>query len=288
MKRGIITSPGKIERTDKKSVSFVSNFSLQDLFYYVLYWDKLVLPTNNIIHVGIPHEELLTSEKILERPRIQFNSWTSNIEDGSFDLFVKSQSIVANELIKSDKEFDWTFHQLGDEIVVGANEKTEFNSIKVELSKSLPVPSETVDIQEILEFKIKRKAELLALHDTLDSFYLEILKSPDRNLKTKKTLYDLHTAIENLNKVSNEKFSISSKYNLTAELNINGKNILAGIASGASFGIFSNPQLIPLTSVIGGLAGTINIKLNKTTSVEEAKNKLKLSFLSEAQKIKLI
>lgn len=288
MLRGIIASPGKINRINNKAVTFNSSFSLEDLYYYILYWDKLVIPTNNIIHMGLPNEDLLLKEEILLRPRIQFENWSTNIEDGSFDLFIRSQSLVANEFIKNDKQTDWTLHQLGDEILIGIDKKTEFNSIKVDLSNSLPVPKASTKIEDILEFKLKRKSEFLELHETLDSFYFEILKSPDKELQTKKSVSELNKAINNLNRVSTESFSILSKYNLTTELNISGKNILAGIASGASFGFFSNPQVIPITSIIGGVLGAINIKLNKTTSVEEAKNKLKLNYLSEAHKNRII
>lgn len=288
MKRGIIATPNKLKRIDEKSVTFSSNLTIQDLNYQILYWDKLVFPTNNMIHLGIPNEDLLIRENILTRPRVIFPSWSTNIEDGSFDLFIRSQSVVANELIKNDKNFDWTLHQIGDEIIIGAENKTEFNSIKVQLLQALPVPNEKTPIEDILRFKEQRADEFAALHKTLDNLYLEILKSPDKSLQTKISVQELTEAIRNLNSVSSEKFALTSKYNLTTELNVNVKNMLTGIASGAAFGFYANLQILPLTSILGGLMSLINIKLNKTTSVEEAKNKLKLNYLSDAKKQNIV
>jgi len=103
MKRGIITNTGRMVRNGSQSVSLSGNLTDNDLNYYLLYWDKIVMPTNNIIHMAIRGEEELLKTGILERPRIAFNSWTTNVENGSFDPFVIAQSIVANNLLSTDK-----------------------------------------------------------------------------------------------------------------------------------------------------------------------------------------
>lgn len=288
MKRGIIANTGKMSRFDDRGVSISGNISSQDLNYYLLYWDKIIMPTNNLIHLAIQNEDEIIKTGILERPRVQFSNWSSNNEDSSYDPFVIAQSIVANKLITEDNSTDWTIHQIGDQIVIGNEQKKEFNSVKLELQNCLPIPSEEIHFQDILEFKEKRKDELIALHSTIDDLYLDVLNSADINLAKRKCISELSNAIRNLESSSKEEFNKISKYNFTTELNINGKDIALAIGGGAAFDFFTTGMTIPLGTVLSGLASVIRIKANKTVSVEKSEEKLKLSFLANASKKEII
>ncbi|WP_296315527.1 DUF6236 family protein [Winogradskyella sp. UBA3174] len=288
MNRGIITNPAIMDRNDSQSVSISGSISINDLNYYLLYWDKIVMPTNNIFHVGVHNEEELLKTKILERPRIAFSSWSTNTQNGSYDPFVIAQSIVANELISTDKTTDWTIHQIGDGIAIGDKQKKEFNSLKVELLKCLPVPNDNINFQEILDFKDKRKDELLELHSKIDELYLEILSSPDKDLKAKKIINELKNSIDKIDTVSKERFKSIIKYNLTTELNLNGKDLGIAIASGAIFDNYTSGFSLPIGTVVSGLLSLIKVKANRTASVEKAENKLKLSYLANANRKKII
>lgn len=288
MKRGIITNTGRMVRSDSQSVSLSSGLTDNDLNYYLLYWDKIVMPTNNIIHITIKDEEELLKTGILERPSVAFSSWSTNVKDGSFDPFVIAQSIIANNLISTDKLTDWTIHQLGEQIVIGNEQKKEFEAIRVELLKCLPVPNGQLNFTEILEFKEKRKDELSELHSKIDSLYLEILNSPDKDLALRKSISEFNRSLENINSVTNEKFKSLTKYNLTVELNLNGKDLSLAIGSGVVFDFYTNGFTIPIGTVVAGLMSLVKIKANRTTSVEKAMNKFKLSYLAEASQNRII
>jgi hypothetical protein len=283
MKRGIIASPAKMQRQTFNDVTVSSNITIQDLYYYILYYDKVVLPTNGMIHYGIPHEDMLISENIVSRPRVNFHSWSTSSQ---VNLFLESQKIVANDLIKNEKDVDWILHQIGEELILGDRNVKEFNSLKVEINECLPVPTKETSVEDIIDFKRRRQSELDELHETLDLFYFEIINSSDKDFQSKKSLSKLKKALTNVNQVSNEKFSHSSKYNLVTELNFG--SLITGLTSGATLGFMTNPQIIPLTSIIGAALSFISIKANKTISVEEAKEKLKLSYLASAKKDKII
>lgn len=288
MKRGIITNVGTLKRTSKDTVIFSHQLKDEDINYYSLYWDKIVIPFNNIFRVGINHQEDLLKAGVLITPEVRFPSWSSNSGDASFDPFIVSQSIVANEYLTNDKSVDWTIHQLGDQIVIGNEQKREYNSIKVELANCLPVPNDEVNLNEIFEFKEKRKDELLSLHESIDEVYFEILSSVDRDLQTKKSIIILNQNIKNLQSVSKEKFKSLTKYNFTAELNISGKNISTGIAAGALIDFYSNGFTIPIATILSGAASILNIKANRATSIEKAQNRMKLSYLAKASKKDII
>lgn len=288
MERGIITNSGRMIRQNTDCVTIQNSISNIDLNYYLLYWDKILMPTNNIIHVAVTNEKQLLKTGIFERPVVKFSNWSTNTKDGSYDLFVIAQSIVANKIIPNDITTDWTLHQIGEQIVIGAEQRIDFNSIKVELINCLPVPSEEVNFQEILEFKENRASELIALHSSIDDLYFEILKSPDKDLQKKKCVSQLKLAIANIEKTSKERFNFLSKYDFTTELNINGKDIVLGLGGGAILDFYASGASIPIATILGGLSSLVTIKASRTTSVEKAKSKLKLNYLADANKKKII
>jgi len=72
MDRGVIASPGSINRLPK-GFQMERSLSIDELRYYILYWDKVVIPGNNLVYIGLPEEELLIESGALERPQIGFS-----------------------------------------------------------------------------------------------------------------------------------------------------------------------------------------------------------------------
>lgn len=288
MKRGIIANTGKINRTDKDTISIQSNLNNSDINYYLLYWDKIVLPTNNIFHQTIPYEEDLINSGILERPRVQFSNWSTDIENGFFDLFITAQSQVANDLLGKKGDTDWVIHQIGKEIIISSQQQREFQSLKVELYNCLPVPYDSIHPDIILNFKEKRKTEFEQLHKTIDEFYFDILKSPDQDFKRKIVNSELEKAIINVQKISSEKFQKSTKYNFVTELNLDLKDIISSSALGYILDTFCFQVGYPIGTLASGIFSCVNLKINRTTSVEASKDKQKLSFLAEAVKTNIL
>lgn len=285
MKRGIITSAGrthKIDFKDQFSTTFSPTVSEIDLNYYALYWDKVIMPTNNLIHIVVPNEEEIIKAGVLERPSVQLSFQSSNPFNISYDPLIRSQSVVANQILGDDNSIDWTIHQMGEQIIITDEHEKAFNSIRVKLFNCLPVPSKEVKIEEILKFKEKRNDKLAALHSTIDELYLGIIDSPDPNFQRKKTIAEFEKAIKDLDSVANEKFKFFSKYNFTVEFNLDGKDVLLALGGGAAFDFFTPEVSIPFGPIISGIASTIKIKVSKTTSIEKAENRLKLSFLADA------
>jgi hypothetical protein len=287
MKRGIIASSGKAERIDDEGVHVTSHLTKEDLNYYTLYFDEIVIPTNNLIHVTLPKEEELISLDIIKRPTIHFSSWSSNIE-GYYDLFIDSQLKVAKKLVQLKDDIDWTIHQIGDETTIIEGFNKDFNTIKFNLQDCLPVPLENISYEKILEFKNERKDELKFLHESIDKIYLEILNSPDPDFASKKCISDLKEALLNLEKVSIESFAQVKKYEITTELNLNMKDVALAMGGVAIFDFYSLGLTIPITSILAGIGSVINIKASKTKSFEPAENNLKLSYLANAKKLNIL
>ena len=72
MEKGIIALPLTVTDNPLGGVNLKVGFSSEALNQYLLYWDKVVLPTNNLIHVRVsPFEDELIKQKIIFRPRLE-------------------------------------------------------------------------------------------------------------------------------------------------------------------------------------------------------------------------
>lgn len=284
MNRGIIAAAGIVKRQNQGFL-MERSISTEELNYLIMYWDKIIIPSNNLVYIGVPNEEILISSQAIERPKI--NCQGSFNGDMITDLLLSSQSIVADELMK-DKTMDWVIHQIGDQGIYQKEFNKKKNILQFDILNALPVPSKDTDINEILNFKEKRKDELNELHNTLDEIYLDILSAPDSDFKSKKSVSLLKKNIESLNKVSSEKFKSTKKYDLKTELNLNAKNVSYGAVAGGIFDLFATGYTIPLGSIIGASLSTINIKATSQISFSPASENTKLAYLSNASKANII
>jgi hypothetical protein len=279
LKRGLIAAPGIINRLPE-GFEMKRSLSLDEMRYYALYWDKVVIPSNNLVHIGVPQEDAFISAGAIERPNIGFQgSYGGN---QLTDAILSCQSIVAKELVK-DKTMDWVIQQFGHECILLDNYSEERNTLRIDLAACLPVPTGEVNIHDILEFKEQRKNEFITLHEYLDEFYEEALSSADQDLASKKALSKLAKSIDDLDKVTHERFQKSNKHDLSAELNLYGRDILIGAAGGAGLD-FASGFTFPIATIAGGLLSIVRVTAKTTRTFQPAEKNLKLAYLSDARK----
>lgn len=285
MKKGIIAAPARVSgngsefRTER-------GLTQEDLRYFLLYWDKVVIPTNNIIHLSVPEENELLSTGIVTRPGVPFS--------GAFngELMAKAQLIaqttIAKSLIENDRDVDWVLHQIGEEIILPDKESVEKQLIRIDLVNCLPVPSGDVHIPDILEFKERRKDELEYLHKSIDDLYIEVLSSPDPSLKSKQAVSEFQKSIAMIDQVSKENWKRCSKFDFSAELNLNGKDVSEGIAAGVVFDFFTNLYTVPIGTIVGAVASMVKVKATSTKTFEASKEKKILGYIANAHEEKIL
>lgn len=156
------------------------------------------------------------------------------------------------------------------------------------MSGVLPVPSKDTNINEILEFKEKRDAELEALHSTLDELYKEILTSPNPSLEAKSIFSRLNKEIEALEEVSGEKYKKTSKFDLSVELNLNGKDITMAGASGPAMDFLSNDFTMPIATTLVAIGACVKVSGKSTNTFSAADERLKLGCISKASEVGLV
>lgn len=284
MDRGVIAAPGII-RPLEQGLMMERSISKEELRYYILYWDKVVIPGNNLVYIAVPEEEKLIASQAIARPRVQFQGFYQGNQ--VTDAILACQAIVAEKLVQ-EKTVDWVLHQVGDSVALPSKFVSQKDTIRVALANTLPVPDAEVPVEEILKFKQSRKDELVELHDSIDELYFEVLNSPDERLATKKAVFRFQSAIQNIDKTSHERFKKTRKYDLSVELNLNGEDIVAGASAGALIGFFGGGFTIPITAAIGALVPMIKIKAKASYTFEPAKENAKLSYIANASKEEIL
>lgn len=272
MERGIVALPGIITPLSN-GFRIDRGLSEEEIRYYLLYWDKVVIPTTNIVHQSIPEEDLLLETCVIERPKVIY---TGEFHGNYENSFLLPAVEVAKKLIDEDKQREWVIHQFGNKIILPQEQSITNNSLKLEIMNVLPVPNKDVNIHDVLEFKLRRKDELKKLFETIDEIYISILNSPDKPFQEKKELLKLQEDIENLQKTYNEKWKISSKFNFAVELEWKHLPLMSGII----FDIYSGTT-VPTGTIMGALSELISIKPSTTLSLESNQQQ-KYAYLSSA------
>jgi hypothetical protein len=101
-------------------------------------------------------------------------------------------------------------------------------------------------------------------------------------LATSKAVDRFRFAVKNVDETSRERFKKTRKYDFSAELNLNGKDIIAGASVGALIGFFGGGLVIPVTAALGAVFSMIKINAKASYTFEPAKENAKLSYVSRA------
>lgn len=276
MKRGVIGSPGIIRRL-ADGFTMERSISAEELRFYVLYWDHVAIPGNNLVYIGVPEEEELIECGAISRPRVQY---AGSFSGGQVtDAILACQSVVANEYAK-DQSIDWALHQFGGDMLLPPLMSKETDVFRLAVASVLPVPPAILPVAEVLEFKERKKSDLKALHDCLDELYFDILRTPDVSLGSRKLLADFKEEIAALGRDKKDT-SAWRRFDLSVEFNVRPKDVIVGLAAGAALDL-SAGLAIPVATVAGAVASLLEFKVSKTRTVGEASSN-RLGYLSSAK-----
>lgn len=283
MERGVVFSSCELLRTDGGDGLRVGRqISPLEMNYLSLYWDKLVCPTNNIINVGIENEDDLVRCGLLKRPIFTLQG-KINIGDMS-DFHADSHAKTIDILRNSEGNVDWRMHFLNEQINIQPELSRNAEVLRFEICNLLPVPNEAVNLHEILEFKERRKPELIALHSYLDELYLSIKNSGDIHLQRAKALSDLKNAIADIDALNDETWRSPIKFDISTSFEFDlyqAFGALTGVALAAS-GPHPYDILGGLGTVASVLGGCIKIKPTFQSVLINGNNNL--AYLSKGKR----
>ena len=228
-----------------------------DVRKYLLYWDEIDYPDNNLISTGLyPDLAFLQKSGILKRTRIIFQG-SYLIND---TIFIKTQE----QAFKNNEEQEprkWSLAQLSDsQFYTNTLPKT---GIEFELLNCLPVPQADVPLNDILEFKEKRNSELLAVRIYLNDLYQSIINSADIPRAKNAALGRLELSLKDLDKTMNES---GMRKTLTSLRGSIGGNIAGALddglrASGAT-ALYNISYALPAFSLVAAASFIIKLMLH--------------------------
>jgi hypothetical protein len=236
--RGIVILP-EYEAVGSHLEMNYSDITPRALRQYLLYWDKIDYPANSMFYFASSEEV-----KYLEGIGILKRTLHMHDKDGIVDfeeMFLNMQLTAFKENNKNKDEC-WSIAQSNTKkLILPKNDSIENRCIQIELYNSLPVPSENVSLDDILNFKEHRYHELMEFRELMDEIYLSIINSGDIELSKNHSIAKLQNKIIELNKVMNESKIQRLLSNFKIEIdvgNLIGSSVSAigGYAVGSTMG----------------------------------------------------
>lgn len=209
-------------------------FPLADLRRYVLYWDHLEFPKNNVFDFeGWAEVEYLEKTGVLQRTEIVVDR---NKAPEPYSAYLLAQ-IEAFRRLELEQPGSWSIGQSAGDFVVPREVSAPTRALELELVGALPIPPDNVSLAHVLEFKRRREAELLGLRTTLDELYLEAVGSADIPRAKTAAINRLVHSIADLNAAAHESWAARIKSSLKIELNIPEITAKAAIGCAVAFGL---------------------------------------------------
>lgn len=256
-KRGLIVSnPISI---DIGANSFAARGGLDpnELRFSLLYWDKLVHPRSNFIIFGgdSNDEEFLVSAGVLTQPVYQHRG-------GNVFSIVLDTYLNAFFELEAREPGVWSLSQ-GDKSLFINNSAANLiddSGLVLELFRAIPVPNGDVPLAEILEFKERRKNELMILRSHIDLLVSEIQNSPARTDDFNRIAKEVDTACADLLKVGHEWQYPVHFADFKATFNFNSIKFLGAVGGGWKIGEPYGLTAATSVAAAAGLVSTIDVK----------------------------
>lgn len=226
----------------------------EKLRQYILYWDKIDYPDNNLIgHELTPDEEFLLKCGVLERTMCRFSGTVSI----GANLLLDIQLAAFNEHCKQKDEI-WSIAQQTREIILPENKSILKENLQVELYNCLPVPAIDTPFETILDFKQRRNSELQAFRALLDNMYEDIISHPDADFTKRKSVENIENALIDIDRTLEESKIKRLLKSMQAELDVS-QLVNAGIKFAAGTVVGQNIGLGKLSGIVGAGFSAINI-----------------------------
>lgn len=250
-KRGLVVSVPLV--VAENSVRVISTaLDPQELRYSLLFWDELVRPQNNLIHIEPGAvEQFLMDEGILKMRSLRF------VGNGEIAQSFAQMHIEAFKQLDGESPGTWSLatgpRSFNWDNLDGGNR----DGFSLELLRAIPVPDVDVPLEEVLEFKARRHPELLALRAEVDSFSLSISKAENTESELHKKKEFIENACRELLSVGMEwKFPVRIS-DLKCSFELNPGTALAAMMGGYAAGtLLAMPAL---SAMITGAASILKI-----------------------------
>ena len=251
----IISTPIQIDTTNY-SFSAEGGLDPSELRFSLLYWDKLVHPQSNFFRFdGGDDAKFLVSAGLLTQPPYMFRG-------GDPISILFNTYMAAFSDLENKEPGVWSLLE-GEKSLFINNSATNLindSGMSLELIRAIPVPAADVPLNEILEFKEKRKDELMIFREHIDQLVYEIQNSPARTETFNRIAKEVDAACADLLKVGHEwqvPFHLSD---FKATFNFDSVKFLGAVGGAWKLGEQYGLTAATSAAAVAGLISTINVK----------------------------
>ncbi|HEX3672693.1 MAG TPA: DUF6236 family protein [Rhizomicrobium sp.] len=193
----VISNPIKIDGDTMYSEH--SWLDEQELRFSLLFWDKLDFPDNNFISSwGGQGSDFLQKAGVLNRTKVRFQG-----SENAGSALIKAH-LGAFRFLDEREPGVWSLGSGRNSLVFPDQDLDAGRGALFRLHQAIPVPDKDVPLADVLEFRTKRRDELLALRYHLEGVYERIINAGDGDLAINRETETLETAIADHIKTSKE------------------------------------------------------------------------------------
>lgn len=265
--RGIVVTPRFTVSGTSLHFPGLVGIAPGDLRFYLLYWDKIDYPNNNIIHVASSlDDQFLIDAEVMTRTNIAINL------SGRMETLYVSAQLEALRQLNTREPGQWSLAQTSNAFYLPPSESTETRSIEFEFFSILPVPADNVALDDILRFKEERHDELLKLRIAMDELYRSVDRSNDIPRAKNAAILKLEETLKDLNRVANESWATCLLPHLKVEFSLSDI-VSIGVAGEVVSQIFNVTPGVG--AVIGAASAVVKLGFGTVRRVKGLPDELK-------------
>lgn len=252
--RGLVVSPPLVIE-GRSLFARSSNLDPQELRFALLFWDRLVWPSSRAIHFASgPDETFLEQVGILSRPDYTFyGDGAQGIVEGQIRAYLD---------LEGKEPGSWALAQGENALLLKEHLFEEGRGALIELHRAIPIPQHDVPLAEILEFRERRRDELLLLRAKLEALISTIEDAQDKDHELQRLILEVDQACSNLLALGKEwQFPVFLS-NIKAAFNLSPLKTLAVVGAGWKLAEQYGLTAATATAAVAGAASTIEIKAN--------------------------
>lgn len=248
--RGLIICPKTTIGTN--GVTLDGALHPQELRFALMFWDKLVWPGVGVIKmVGSDDDQYLEQVGVLERPGYRLS--------GAIQDVVLNSQLVALSEREAKQPGQWGLLQSENALHFSDELYEPGKGAAIELIKAVPIPTRDTPLAEILEFKERRRDELIAFRQHMEGLAKNVYESADQSAELAKHISDIQKACSDLTAVGKEFQFPMHVADFKASLNL--KRSLVGEVVGAwQWGSTYGLEIATVAAAIAGVRSAVRLE----------------------------
>lgn len=272
--KGIVISP-PVTIEPNGSLSIQGGVDPVELRRAVLFWDRINKPKNGFVDFSLSaDEEFLMNCGILEQSEFATPAFSGKAGHVYAQLHLDTFSNLEKR-----EPGRWSMSEGESSFNLQAGRGfSDGRGALVELHRAIPLPTADVPLEDLLNFKEKRRDEILSLTLELDGLFSRVLNAQDADFELGRAVREIDQKCSDVISVAKEskvKFSLSD-FTYGVSLEVNSMNLLAAGAFGAFFGSSFGLPIVGAT--LGAASSFVKLNVGIGGRLERSKKAAELAL----------